>query len=53
MGMVLPVPRFTIDMLDDFPDDGNRYELLEGTVVPGTDQFHKSNIFSVFWSAAG
>ena len=33
MGMVLPVPRFTIDMLDDFPDDGNRYELLEGTLL--------------------
>jgi Uma2 family endonuclease len=33
MGMVLPIPRFTIDMLDDFPDDGNRYELLEGTLL--------------------
>ncbi len=33
MVMVLPVPRFTIDMLDDFPDDGNRYELLEGTLL--------------------
>ena len=33
MLMVLPVPRFTIDMLDDFPDDGNRYELLEGILL--------------------
>src|SRR6476646_6553264 len=33
MAMVLPVPRFTIDTLDDFPDDGNRYELLEGTLL--------------------
>jgi len=33
MGMVLPVPRFTIDMLDDFPDDGTRYELLEGSLL--------------------
>src|SRR5947208_8897847 len=33
MVMVLPVPRFTIDMLDYFPDDGNRYELLEGTLL--------------------
>ncbi len=33
MVMVLPVPRFTIDMLVDFPDDGNRYELLEGTLL--------------------
>src|SRR5437763_1656323 len=28
-------------------------KLFEGTVVPGTDQFHKSNIFSVFWTADG
>jgi Uma2 family endonuclease len=33
MVMDLLVPRFTIDMLDDFPDDGNRYELLEGTLL--------------------
>jgi Uma2 family endonuclease len=33
MVMVLPVPRFTIEMLDDFPDDGSRYELLEGTLL--------------------
>jgi Uma2 family endonuclease len=33
MVMVLPVPRFTIDMLDDFPDDGSRYELLEGSLL--------------------
>lgn len=33
MVMVLPVPRFTIDMLDDFPDDGTRYELLEGSLI--------------------
>lgn len=33
MSMPLPVPRFTIDMLDQFPDDGNRYELLEGILI--------------------
>jgi Uma2 family endonuclease len=33
MGMALPVPQFTIDMLDDFPDDGNRYEILEGMLL--------------------
>lgn len=33
MGMVLPVPHFTIEMLDDLPDDGNRYELLEGMLL--------------------
>jgi Uma2 family endonuclease len=33
MVMPLPVPRLTIDMLDDFPDDGTRYELLEGMLL--------------------
>jgi hypothetical protein len=37
--MPLPVPRLTVDMLDDFPDDGTRYELLEGMllVTPAPD----------------
>ena len=33
MRMPLPVPLLTIDMLDDFPDDGTRYELLEGMLL--------------------
>ncbi len=33
MGMALPVPQFTIEMLDAFPDDGNRYEVLEGMLL--------------------
>ncbi len=33
MVMPLPVPRLTIDMLDDLPDDGTRYELLEGVLL--------------------
>lgn len=36
----LPLPRYTVDDLDRFPDDGNRYELLEGWLIvspsPGT-----------------
>jgi len=33
MGMAISAPRFTIDDLDRFPDDGNRYELLDGVLL--------------------
>ena len=33
MGMALTVPRYTVDDLDRFPDDGNRYELLDGVLL--------------------
>ena len=33
MGMALTVPRYTVDDLDRFPDDGNRYELLDGVLM--------------------
>jgi Uma2 family endonuclease len=34
MGMPLvTVPRYTVDDLDRFPDDGNRYELLDGVLL--------------------
>lgn len=33
MGMALTVPRYTVAELDDFPDDGNRYELLDGILM--------------------
>jgi Uma2 family endonuclease len=34
MGMALvTVPRYTVDDLDRFPEDGNRYELLDGMLL--------------------
>ena len=33
MGMAISVPTYTVDDLDKFPDDGNRYELLEGMLL--------------------
>ena len=33
MGMPVTVPRYTVDQLDDFPNDGNRYELLDGVLL--------------------
>ena len=31
--MPLPLPRYTIDDLEGFPDDGQRYELLQGMLI--------------------
>ena len=33
MAMPATMPRYTIADLDDFPDDGNRYELLDGCLL--------------------
>lgn len=33
MAMALSVPLYTVDDLDRFPDDGNRYELLDGVLL--------------------
>ena len=33
MGMALTVPRYTVDDLEQFPNDGNRYELLDGMLI--------------------
>ena len=40
MAMPIPLPTYTVDMVRAFPDDGQRYELVEGmllvTPAPGT-----------------
>jgi Uma2 family endonuclease len=33
MGMAIGVPRYTVDDLETFPNDGNRYELLNGMLL--------------------
>src|SRR6516162_4090512 len=33
MGMAIQLPMYTVDDLDHFPDDGNRYELLNGMLL--------------------
>ena len=33
MAMAISVPHYTVDDLERFPDDGNRYELLDGVLL--------------------
>ena len=56
MGMAATIPYYTVDDLDRFPRDGNRYELLDGvllvTPAPGTPhQLIVSRMMSVLLPA--
>jgi len=41
--MAVSIPFYTVDDLDRFPDDGNRYELLEGVLIvtPAPSNLHQ------------
>src|SRR5512143_4008926 len=50
MAMPLLVPRYTIRDLESFPDDGSRYELLDGVllVTPAPAPIHQLVVSRVY-----
>ncbi len=43
MGMAATISNWTVEMLDALPDDGQRYEIIDGElfVTPGPSEFHQ------------
>jgi Uma2 family endonuclease len=58
MDMAVSIPRYTVDDLERFPDDGNRYELLDGLLLvtppPGVPhQIIANRLASLLTAAVG
>jgi Uma2 family endonuclease len=53
--IALPLPRYTVADLDQLPDDGNRYELLEGwlIVTPFPSSLHQGLVARLFRALDG
>lgn len=51
MAMPLTVPRYTVDQVRAFPEDGNRYELLDGVllVTPAPANLHQWVVGQLFF----
>lgn len=55
MAMPIVVPRYTLNDLDSFPDDGSRYELLDGVllVTPAPALQHELVVARIVQALAG
>ena len=50
MGMPATICDWTVDMLDALPDDGQRYEIIDGElfVTPGPGEFHQDIVGALY-----
>ena len=50
MGMPATISDWTVDMLDALPDDGQRYEIIDGElfVTPGPGEFHQDIVGALY-----